>query len=74
MCELMKRWTDAELADMENALREGDGYDIPLAWIIGWLQDYDLVLFRQLAHLPTAQKQLKDIMNWIYNGDPERRK
>lgn len=74
MCELMKYWSDAQLADMENALKEGDGYDIPLAWIIGFLQDYDLVLLQQLSHLPTAKRQLEDIMDWIYNGDPERRK
>lgn len=70
----MKYYSDAQLAQIEEAVREGDGWDIPIAWIIGFIQDYDILLIDLFKSYPTASAQLKDILDWMYNGDPEARK
>ena len=66
----MKHYSDAQLADIENVTREA-GYDLPIAWLIGFIQDYELLLPKELKKYPTMQAQLADIINWIKNGDPE---
>ena len=68
----MTYYNDDQLSEMEEAVRAA-GYDVPIGWLLGFIQDYDLFLMERLKEYPTVLEKFKGIITWMKEGDSMER-